>query len=112
VLSAPHFQQHLIAVCNTLNRTPTGHVLAHLPTLPAGSTCSDLRLHPSGNELVSDEELLLFRSLLLGEDEVAEVVEDCAFGAGGTGELVLEFHFSMWGETYEEVSTVARDCAH
>ena len=42
-----------------------------------------------GDELIGDKKLFFFVVGLLREYEMAQVVEDCAFVAGGAGELVL-----------------------
>jgi hypothetical protein len=65
-----------------------------------------------GDELIGDKKLFLFAVGLLREYEMAQVVEDCAFAAGGAGEVVLGLYFAEWRARYEEESREARDCAH
>ncbi len=67
---------------------------------------------PGGQELISDEELFLLVVLLCSQNEVSNVVEDCAFVAGGAGELILELYFAELGRVYEEESRETRGCAH
>lgn len=60
-----------------------------LSCFSGGTAPSNFGMRLGGDELIGDKKLFFFVVGLLREYEMAQVVEDCAFVAGGAGELVL-----------------------